>query len=196
LRLIDGSLVTIRPIRSTDAPLLVDAFDRLGAMSRYHRFLGGKSRLTPADLRRLTDVDHHHDHEALIAISRADQRAVGAARYIRSSYGGPRAEVAVSVIDAWHRRGLGQLLIDRLTARAGAEGVAAFTALISDDNDPALALLRNFHGRTAVVEREFGVTEYALDLIHDARPDYGSPTYCAPSDICAGAAAVLAPLSG
>lgn len=161
----DSLAVIVRPIRPADAPLLVDAFDRLSAMSRYNRFLGGKSRLTAADLHRLTVVDHH-DHEALIAIS-GDQRAVGVARYIRTD-AEARAEVAVTVVDAWHRRGLAHVLIDRLTERARAEGIRAFTALIGDDNDAALALLRNFHGHVAVVERSFGVTEYALDLLPGA----------------------------
>jgi acetyltransferase len=161
LLLLDGSAVTVRPICPADAPLLIDAFNRLSPISRSNRFLGGKSRLTAADLQRLTSVDHCN-HEALIAISNGDERAVGVARYIRGR--GSRAEVAITVIDAWQRRGLGQALIDRLTDRARDEGVDAFTALVNDGNDGALALLRNFRGHLAVVEQEFGVTEYALDL--------------------------------
>ena len=164
VHLLDRSPVTIRPIRPADAPLVADAFDRLSLVSRYNRFLGSKTRLTPAELHRFTDVDHR-EHEALIAISGIDHRAVGVARYIRSPTSGQRAEVAVTVIDEWHRRGLGQVLVDRLTDRARAAGIGAFTALIADDNAAALALLRSFRGYVEIVERGFGITEYALDLV-------------------------------
>ena len=63
----DGSVVLIRQVRSTDAPLLADGFARLSERSRRLRFLGRKRTLTEADLRFFTDVDHH-DHEALGAL--------------------------------------------------------------------------------------------------------------------------------
>jgi hypothetical protein len=81
VRLRDGSAVLIRPVRSSDAPLLAAGFARLSARSRWMRFLTVKNKLSPAELRYLTDIDHH-DHEALGAQSR-DGRGVGVARYIR-----------------------------------------------------------------------------------------------------------------
>src|SRR3954453_2099281 len=44
-----GSAVLIRPVRSTDAPLLADGFARLSERSRRLRFLGRKNTLTEAD---------------------------------------------------------------------------------------------------------------------------------------------------
>ena len=74
----DGSRVLIRQVRSADAALLADGFSRLSPRSRWMRFLGGKSTLTAAELRYLTDVDHH-DHEALGALDRAGGRGVDSA---------------------------------------------------------------------------------------------------------------------
>jgi hypothetical protein len=45
----DGSTVLIRPVRSTDAPLLADGFARLSPQSRWMRFLGTKTSLSAAD---------------------------------------------------------------------------------------------------------------------------------------------------
>jgi L-amino acid N-acyltransferase YncA len=106
--------------------------------------------VSPAELRRFKVVDHR-EHEALIAISTADHRAVGEARYVRSRDSRHLAELAVTVIDEWHRRGLGRALIDRLAERASTEGIGAFTALIADHNAGALALLRGFRGRAEIV---------------------------------------------
>lgn len=162
-RLRDGSSVTIRPIVPTDAPLLVDAFERLSLTSRHQRFLGSKTSLTPSELRRFTIVDHH-DHEALIAISTVDGRAVGVARYVRSSRTSHLADVAVTVIDEWQRRGLASVLVDRLAARARAEGIEVVSALVADDNAGALALLHRAPARAEIVDGGFGVTEYAIDI--------------------------------
>jgi hypothetical protein len=80
----DGSAVLIRQVRSVDAPLLADGFARLSAASRQMRFLGVKKELSAAELRYLTDVDHH-DHEALAALDQAGGHGVGIARYIRDA---------------------------------------------------------------------------------------------------------------
>lgn len=80
-RLRDGSTVLIRQVRRTDAPLLADGFAGLSARSRRMRFLSTKTTLSASELRYFTDVDH--DHEALGALSPADGRGVGIARYIR-----------------------------------------------------------------------------------------------------------------
>ena len=79
-----GSRVLIRQVRSTDAPLLADGFARLSAQSRRMRFLTNKKRLSPAELRYLTEIDRY-DHEALGALSPADGRGVGIARYVRDA---------------------------------------------------------------------------------------------------------------
>ncbi len=47
----DGSVVLIRPVRSADAGLLAEGFDRLSARSRQMRFLTGKKVLSLAELR-------------------------------------------------------------------------------------------------------------------------------------------------
>jgi len=102
----DGSAVTIRRVRGTDAPLLADGFARLSAASRRMRFMGVKKDLSAAELRYFTDVDHH-DHEALGALDRGSGHGVGIARYIRDADDPQAAEIAVTIVDEWQGRGLG-----------------------------------------------------------------------------------------
>ena len=96
----DGSVVLIRQVQSADAPLLADGFARLSAQSRQMRFLTTKKELTPAELRYLTDVDHH-DHEALGALNHDDGHGVGIARYVRDPDDPQAAEIAVTIVDDW-----------------------------------------------------------------------------------------------
>jgi len=159
----DGSVVLIRQVQSGDAPLLLEGFARLSAESRRLRFLMSKSSLTPAELRYFTEIDHHN-HEALVALNPVDGRGLGVARYIRHAEDPTAAEVAVTVIDEWQRRGLGTELLNRLTDRARQEGISHFTALVSSDNAGVLGLLRERLVSARVTDRESGAVEYEIPL--------------------------------
>lgn len=138
----DGAQVLIRPIRPTDGPLLADGFDRLSDRSRFFRFLAPKRELTPAELHYFTQIDHV-DHEALVALSLADGRAVGVARYIRDAGDRSAADLAVTVVDDWHRRGIATQLLTLLSERAVLAGVRRYTVLVAADNLAVFALLRS-----------------------------------------------------
>ena len=161
----DGSVVLIRQVQPGDAPLLVEGFARLSAESRQLRFLTGKPRLTPAELRYFTEIDHH-DHEALGALDPVDGRGLGIARYIRHREDPEGAEVAITVIDEWQRRGLGTELLHRLVDRARQEGVRHFTALVATDNEGVLGMLRDGVIGVRVTDRESGAVEYEIPLPH------------------------------
>jgi RimJ/RimL family protein N-acetyltransferase len=158
----DGSKVLIRQVQPADAPLLADGFARLGDGSRRMRFLARKDQLSAAELRYFTDVDHH-DHEALGALDQADGRGVGIARYIRDADDPHAAEIAVTIVDDWQGRGLGTELLTRLSARARAEGICRFTALVAEDNVAMARLLRNMSASLA--GRSPGTVEYEITLM-------------------------------
>src|SRR5215467_5421955 len=170
----DRSKVLIRQVRSTDAPLLADGFARLSPQSRRMRFLMTKKQLSPAELRYFTDVDHH-DHGALGALSHADGRGVGIARYVRLAEDPQAAEIAVTIVDGWQGRGLGTELLTRLAGRARQEGIHRFTALVADDNMAMAGLLRNMGAN--LVGRSPGTVEYEITLMPGgrARPHHRPP---------------------
>jgi GNAT superfamily N-acetyltransferase len=111
---------------------------RLGTTGCYRRFFTSKKELSAADLDYLVHVDHS-DHEAIIAIDQLSGEAVGVARYVRSNDDAEVAELAVTVIDDWQGRGLGRLLLTRLTDRARREGVRRFSAVVLGQNREALS---------------------------------------------------------
>ena len=165
----DGSKVLIRQVQSADAPLLADGFARLSARSRQARFLTPKRELSPAELRYLTEVDHH-DHEALGAVDHADGRGVGVARYIRSADDPQAAEIAVTVVDEWQGRGLGTVLVAQLSERARREGIRRFTALAAADNAAVASLARNMGAD--LVQRESATVVYEIELVPREKPDH------------------------
>jgi len=157
----DGSKALIRPVRSADAQLLAEGFERLSARSRRMRFLSIKKQLSRTELRYLTDIDHH-DHEALGALSLGDGRGVGVIRYIRDAHDPAAAEIALTIVDEWQGRGLGTELLARLTSRARAEGVLRFTALVAEDNAAMISLLQRAGGRR--VHGGYGTLSFEITL--------------------------------
>ena len=157
----DGSEVLIRQVRGSDAPLLADGLARLSARSRQKRFLSPKNSLSAAELRFLTEVDHY-DHEAIGALSPADGRGVGIARYIRDPGDPTAAEIAVTIVDDWHGRGLGTELLARLSDRARQAGIGRFTATIAYGNAAMAGLLQNMGAELAGYGR--GTVDYVVAL--------------------------------
>jgi GNAT superfamily N-acetyltransferase len=160
LELNDQSWVKIRPIRASDKDSLRAGFERLSEDSRYKRFLTPMERLTPSQLRYLTEVDHH-DHEALIACD-LDGNIVGVGRYVRET-GRDRAEAAVTVADDWQGRGLGTALTRVLAGRATEEGISRFTALLLARNQDMRGLLEAV-GEVEVTRSEGEVIEVDVPL--------------------------------
>jgi RimJ/RimL family protein N-acetyltransferase len=163
VKLRDGSELVISPLTPADAPLLVDAFERLSEESRRLRFLGPKTNLTLAELRYLTQIDGHN-HEALTAIDPDTGRGVAIGRWVRDLDHPERAEVAITVADDWQRRGLGKLVLRRLVDRAREEGVRTFTALVSMDNRAMQSLLERLEGSTTVDPKGNGAAEWQIEL--------------------------------
>ncbi len=159
----DGREVLIAPLTPADARLLADAFERLSEESRRLRFLGPKTTLSQSDLRHLTAVDGH-DHVALAAIDPASGHGVAIGRFVRDPGDPERAEVALTVADEWQRRGLGKLLLSRLTERAREQGIRRFIALVSTDNRNMQNLLRRSESPASIHHVAAGVAEWEIEL--------------------------------
>jgi GNAT superfamily N-acetyltransferase len=158
----DGTEVLVRPLEPADGPLLRSAFAQLSAESRYKRFLGPKPRLSEAEIEFFTDVDHV-DHEAIGALDPATQAGIGVARYVRLREDAEAAEAAVVVVDAWQRRGLGRILLERLCERAAENGVRRFVATLFTSNRAMLHLFDEL-GHTVTHRDSSGTLEIEVEL--------------------------------
>jgi GNAT superfamily N-acetyltransferase len=162
-RLPDGTPVRMRPVGPGDREALRHAVaHELSPESRLRRFLSPLRELSEAQLDELTGADGV-DHCALGALAGARPRPAGVARYIRSAGRPEQAEVALTVVDAWQRRGLGTLLLATLGTVALANGVRVLHADLLADNMPVLALLRRC-GDAVSMHSLDGVVEARLEL--------------------------------
>ncbi len=135
----DGTRAEIGPISAVDAPLVAQGLTELSEASRFARFGSGLSGLSDSELRYLTDVDQvsHVAWGALI-----DDRPAGAGRYIVGP--GSEAEIAVTVIDNYQRKGLGRALFDALVASARASGIDALYFSIEPWNRAVTRMMQAF----------------------------------------------------
>lgn len=109
VHLSDGQRIHLRPMRPSDKQMLLDGFEHLSPDSRYARFMAPKSTLSERELRYLTQVDGIN-HFAIGAIRRhlvSKPEGVGSARFVRLSDQPDTAEPAVTVLDDFHGKGLG-----------------------------------------------------------------------------------------
>lgn len=160
----DGSRVWIRPIRSADAPRLVDFYSRLSRLTAYQRFFTVMKRLPPDWAQLLATVDYRR---RLALIAEADvegcRELIAVGRYEPCEEPGT-VEVAFVVHDGWQGRGLGTILLHDIMRAAQTRGIDRFRAYVLADNQRMLDLLNRF---TAVETRAF--EDGVVSLVFRAR---------------------------
>lgn len=138
----DGLAAEVRPLLPDDASLLEEGFMHLSPSSRFARFGVGMDHLSNHELRYLTEVDQR-THVAWGAT--IDGEAAGVSRYLVLADGNS-AEIAVTVVDRFQRRGLGRKLFQALVAIARHDGLDTFRFEVDPSNEPVRWLIRDIAG--------------------------------------------------
>jgi GNAT superfamily N-acetyltransferase len=157
--LLNGTLVTIRPIGPEDKGLLAEGLRRLTPETAYKRFLSPKARFSDAELKYLTEVDGH-DHIAYVAVIGDTLVAVG--RVVKTAP--DTADLAIVVGDPWQGLGLGGWLARLLAAHAAIEGVTRIAGTMLADNRPALRVLKSVSSDIVYDDLSHGVREIVTRL--------------------------------
>ncbi|MGI3781030.1 MAG: GNAT family N-acetyltransferase [Janthinobacterium lividum] len=131
--LADGGTARLRPIRPSDADLLVAFYDRVSPESKYLRFFAPYPRLSRRDVKRFTEVDYV-DRVALILTLGGDMIGVGRWDRLEEGARGGKAEIAFLVEDAHQGRGVAQLLLEHLAEAARERGITGFVAEVLPEN--------------------------------------------------------------
>jgi GNAT superfamily N-acetyltransferase len=162
----DGTLVHVSAIRASDKQPLARHFEGLGSDSRYNRFFGFKNCLTSNELRYFTEPDFRR-HVALVVttFNRDEEAIVSDGRYVALEECQPVAELALSVVDAYQRRGIGRLLLECLINMARYEHVCRLEADVLASNRAAMRFLirRGFKS----IGTSGGVSRVALSVQND-----------------------------
>jgi len=129
----DGTHVRLRHVCPEDAPKFKRGFEAFSPESRYLRFFSGLESLSDNMLQYLTNVDGYN-HVAIVALVESvkgkREYGVGVARFVRIKDEPNVAEIAVSVIDNMHNKGLGRLLLKTIKEAAIERDIQYFRAEI------------------------------------------------------------------
>ncbi len=168
----DGSEARLRPIRAEDKERLQQGMRLLSERSRELRFNRPIEQLSDEQLRYLTEIDHR-DHVAWVALDPAHPElpGMGVGRYIRASGTSHVAEAVLTVVDRYHGRGLGTLLLAVLAETARANGITVFRNYVRADNAPMLEVFDQLGATRQLCSSDVYEVDFALPEDPDQLPD-------------------------
>lgn len=141
--LVDGSQMTIRPVRPEDAEMQQRFVRNLSEQSRYNRYMSSIKQLSQSMLVRFTQLDYDREM-ALAAIFVREDGAedwLAVARFMTDP-DNEACEFAVEVADDWQGRGVGSLLMQDLFAAARAQGLKTMRGEVLSSNKGMLKLVK------------------------------------------------------
>ncbi len=160
--LADGGSAHLRPVHLDDFAQLRDLYESLSDASRYLRFFSPSSPELAGTIGPRVDVDERH----FALVAEIGDRIVGVAdAYCNLE---DVAEVAFTVRDEEHGRGLGTLLLDHLAELATSRGIRYFVAHVLSRNDAMRKVFHDAGFETTSRSAEVGSVEVTLDLVRSA----------------------------
>ncbi len=139
-KLPDGSRLSIRPLRPTDADAVAGMLKRCSADDLQMRFFAAMPAVDMVLIARLTQLDYAREM-AFVAIDPESNDILGVAR-LHGDANHDKAEYAIIIRSDQQGRGIGHDLMTRLISFAKAEGYGAITGQVLADNDRMLAMCR------------------------------------------------------
>jgi acetyltransferase len=140
----DGTSVLIRPIRPDDAPRLQEAFALLSPETIFLRFLGAFHELTDEQAAYFANVDYLRKMALVGSIIENNKESIIAVARYHLSDEEPKglAECAIVVRDDYQGRGLGTIMLERLSEYAKNHGVIGFRATVHVSNQKIMYLIK------------------------------------------------------
>ena len=166
--LADGSTVEIRPAGLADFGAVKAMHEAMSPDNTYTRLFSLSKLAAETEARRICR-DPQPGHAALLAASAGE--VVGCASY--EALGGPAgpgsvAEIAFTVADHMHHRGIATLLLEHLVSLARSYQITVFTAQTLSENT---SMLKVFADAGLPVQRHYedGVMNITIPAAHPAR---------------------------
>lgn len=162
----NGLKVTVRAIRPGDKDAFLAAFKELDERTVYLRLFAPRQELTPAELKKATEVDFVRTVALVTCIRNgAGEKIIGGGRYIAFGAAEPpdRAEVAFTVEEDYQGLGMGSMMLRHLIGIAKQKGIVQFHADVLPENKGMLAV---FNRCGLPVKQEFaeGLAHVTISL--------------------------------
>lgn len=162
----------VRRLTPNDKDLMQEGFHELSDLSKYLRFFAIRRKLTDYELNYFTDVDgYNHVAWGILDISGDKHIPVGVGRFVRLTKAANTAEIAIAVVDAYQRKGLGRILFAVLNILAEKQGIATLRYYVLSENQ---FVLNNLH-RLGILKQEKDGQAMVVDTkVFSNNNDYSS----------------------
>ena len=157
-----GQAVTLRALRREDQDIEHAFVSGLSPDTRHNRLLGGAKRITREYIESLCTVDYSRDMAIAATVMLGTETLIGVARYV---FVEPEScEFAIVIADAWHGRGIGRRLMEKLAAVARARGLKTIYGDVLSTNRPMLEMCRRLGYRLGRSPDDSTLTRITLEL--------------------------------
>ncbi len=135
-RLRDGTTVTLRRVQAVDADRFVEYFDGLSERSRYffHPFAFERASAETVT----SDLDSEDSFRIVATAERGGREAIVGYAWLQGLSGPDVPMLGIGLVDAYHERGIGRLLLRALLDVGRAMGLKAIRLGVNDDNPRAI----------------------------------------------------------
>ncbi len=157
-----GTRFNIASLTPADKAQIQAGLKYMSHESIRNRFMGSKRELSEKELHYLTSLDGINHYAMGVEEANAPHRGVAVIRMVRSELDSSEAEVAITIIDEYQRKGLGSLLLDLLYFAALERGITKFSFTFFPQNEGIIRLIEK--KGSPVMNRSHDSMRMFLDL--------------------------------
>ena len=148
---IGADLITFRPAKPVDDRRIQEHFYNLDKNDIYSRFFQARTRFVRNDMERMFQIDYIKDLTLLAVVGEFGfGKVVAVAEYLLEPAKN-LAEVAFSVAKDWQGKGLGKILMKKLSEAARENGIAGLTAYVLPGNQGMIRLFKTLPYKVTTV---------------------------------------------
>lgn len=137
---IDGEQVTVRPVKPVDERRIQEHFYSLSEDDVIARFFHDKTRFLQEEMEEVSQIDYVNDLTLVALVGEFGfGRVVGVGEYLVDPDTNV-AEIAFSINNAYQHKGLGSVLLKKLSSAARENGIAGLVAYVAPNNHGMIKL--------------------------------------------------------
>lgn len=136
-----GTKFNIASLTPADRAQIQAGLKYMSHESIRNRFMGSKREFSEKELDYLTSLDGINHYAVGVEEAGAPHRGVAVIRMVRSASDSTEAEVAITIIDDYQKKGLGSFLLDVLYLAALERGISKFAFTFFPQNEGIIRLI-------------------------------------------------------
>ena len=164
VKLKDGKVVKIRPVRTTDERMLQELYYSMDEDDRYLRFFSTSMEFSHKKIQPLTNIDYTENMILVAEDIENEPPIIIASSGIFKSKEPFTAEMAIVVCKKWRKRGIAMVLLERLLDIAKEFKYKFLSGSILIENQPMLHILNEADIPVKYKRIENRVLEFSYDI--------------------------------